>query len=230
MKVWIFVEGESDRIALNTLWANWRESLGRRGWGIHIIPLENKSHFFKKIGHRAAEKLTNNEDDLVVGLPDLYPNHEYTNSQYKHAHIGELKTVQAKLVEKALTDVFGLSQTKNEAALVRFHPTAFKHDMEMLLLAARDELRTVLGTPDALDNWQHPVEDQNQIKPPKHIVEGLFRAKKGKRYRDTVDAKAVLEKVADIRMILYHNENQLQCPLFKELMDWIGAGTGIPAY
>ena len=81
MKVWIFVEGESDRIALNALWAKWRESLRKAGWGIQIIPLENKSKFFRKIGHRAAEKLTNNEDDLVVGLPDLYPNREYMNSQ-----------------------------------------------------------------------------------------------------------------------------------------------------
>jgi hypothetical protein len=230
MKVWIFVEGESDRIALNTLWANWRASLRKVGWGIHIIPLDDKSRFFRKIGHRAAEKLANSERDLVVGLPDLYPNHEYVNSEYKHADLGELKTVQSTLVKRALADVFGLSSTQSHAALERFLPTAFKHDAEMLLLAARDELRAVLGAPDALGNWRHPVEDQNQVKPPKYIVEELFHAKKGRKYRDTVHAKAVLEKVPDIKTILYHNSNQLNCPVFKELMDWIGARTGVPAY
>jgi hypothetical protein len=230
MKVWIFVEGESDRIALNTLWSKWRESLGRVGWGIQIITLENKSRFFTKIGHRAAEKLTNNEDDLVVGLPDLYPNREYMNSQYKHDNIGELKIVQTKLVEKALAEVFGLSQIKSKEALERFHPTALKHDMEMLLLAAREELRIVLGTPDTLGNWRHPVEDQNQIKPPKYVVEDLFQAKKGRKYRDTVHAKAVLEKVPDIQTIIHHSGNQLQCPVFKELIDWIGTRTRQPAY
>lgn len=228
MKVWIFVEGDSDRIALNALWTKWRESLGKVSWGIQIIPLDNKSKFFRKIGPHAAEKLANNEDDMVVGLPDLYPNCEYENSKYKHDNIGELKTVQTKLVEKALADDFGLSHIKSKEALERFHPTALKHDMEMLLLAAREELRIVLGTTDALGNWLHPVEDQNQIKPPKYIVEELFRVKKGRSYRDTVHAKAVLEKVADIKTILYHNGNQLQCPVFKELMDWIGTKTGAP--
>ena len=57
MKVWIFVEGESDKLALNALWKRWLEKLKVTGWGIKIIPLENKSKFFRKIGPRAAEKL-----------------------------------------------------------------------------------------------------------------------------------------------------------------------------
>jgi len=41
MKVWVFVEGESDKIALNTLWMSWRSDLGRKGWGIQIHPLDD---------------------------------------------------------------------------------------------------------------------------------------------------------------------------------------------
>jgi hypothetical protein len=230
MKVWIYVEGESDRIALNALWAGWRELLRGAGWGIQIIPLDDKSRFFGKIGPHAAEKLADNEYDLVVGLPDLYPNHEYMNSEYRHTDLAELKRVQVTLVEKGLAEVFGFSSRRIEAALARFHPTALKHDLEMLLLAAIDKLREVLDTPDALGNWIHPVEDQNQMKPPKYIVEELFQTKKGRKYRDTVHAKAVLGKVTDIRTILYHRGNQLQCPRFKELMDWIGDKTGVAAY
>ncbi|MDO8720980.1 MAG: DUF4276 family protein [Syntrophales bacterium] len=230
MKVWIFVEGESDRIALNTLWEKWRESLRKFGWGIQIIPLDGKSRYFRKIGPHAAEKLMHNENDLVVGLPDLYPNSEYKNSSYKHNNLYELKMLQKQLVKDNLAKVFGASPVDIQAALARFYPTAFKHDLEMLLLAAREELRKVLETNDALGNWRHPVEDQNQIKPPKYVIDELFQAKKGRKYRDTVHAKAVLEKVGDIKTVLYHNGNQLQCPVFKDLLDWIGAKTGVSAY
>jgi len=230
MKVWIYVEGEADRIALDTLWANWRKSLGGAGWGIQTIPLDNKAKFFRKIGGRVAEKLKNNDDDLVVGLPDLYPNREYVGTGFEHRNIEELKTVQTKLVKEELTRVFGLSPTQIQKVLERFHPSAFKHDMEMLILAAREELCAVLGTRDALGNWRHPVEEQDQTKPPKYIVNELFRTKKGMRYRDTVDARAVLARVTDIRNILYQNREQPQCPLFKHLMDWIADKTGVPAY
>jgi len=43
MKVWIYVEGESDRLGLRALWANWREQLRTAGHGIKIIPLTSKS-------------------------------------------------------------------------------------------------------------------------------------------------------------------------------------------
>lgn len=230
MKVWIYVEGDSDRIALFTLWARWRESLGTHGWGIDIIPLDNKARFFKKIGHRSAEKLVRNENDLVVGLPDLYPNRGYENSHYKHDDFDELKTVQRRLVKKSLAEIYHPSSAQIQAALERFYPTALKHDLEMLLLAAKDELCAVLDTHDALGRWRHPVEEQNQTRPPKYIVEDLFRVYKKREYRDTVHAKAVLGRVTDINTILYHNGSQLQCPVFKELMDWIGAKTDVRAY
>ena len=94
MKVWVFVEGESDRLALNALWAIWRDALRVAGWGIHIIPLDDKSRYFRKIGPRAAEKLANNDVDLVVGLPDLYPNREYENTPFEHRDLDELTALQ----------------------------------------------------------------------------------------------------------------------------------------
>jgi hypothetical protein len=230
MKVYVFVEGDSDRIALNTLWANWRNVLGAAGWGIHMIPLDDKSRFLRKIGHRAAEKLVNDPRDLAVGLPDLYPNHGYENTPYKHANLQDLKRVQTHLVAGALAQKFGLSQGQCDVALKRFFASAFKHDMEVLLLAAKEELRSVLGTPASIRNWRHPVEDQNQVEPPKYIVAELFRTKLRRHYRDTVHARAVLEKVTDIKGLLYTSSRQSQCPVFKEMMDWIGSKTGIAGY
>ena len=230
MKVWVFVEGESDRIALNALWASWQTRLGKKGWGIQIHPLVDKSRYFRKIGHRAAEKIVHDEHDLVVGLPDLYPNAEYSHTDCKHADLSELKAVQTRLVRDALQTVFNLPPKNAEATLARFCPSALKHDLEALLLAAVDELRQVLGTEETLGKWRHPVEDQNQQKPPKYVVEELFRTKKGRSYRDTRHAKVVLEKVTDIKKLLFSSSGQLECPVFKETMDWIAARTGVPAY
>jgi hypothetical protein len=230
MKVWVFVEGESDAIALNALWSKWRDKLRRNGWGIQIIPLDDKSRYFRKIGHRAAEKLVADSNDLVVGLPDLYPNAGYIGTVYEHKDLIDLKELQMKLVKNALKDIFGVPSRRISTLGDRFYPTALKHDLEMLLLAAYEELRSVLGTRDRLGAWSHPVEDQNQQRPPKFIVEELFRTKKRRAYRDTIHASAVLNKVSDINTILYNSDHQIKCPVFKEMLDWIGEKTNIPGY
>ena len=232
MKVWIYVEGRSDELALKALWESWRAKLGREGHGIKVIPLDNKSKFFRKIGHLAAEKLIANTEDIVIGLPDLYPNQPYIGTRFKHANMTELKSVQRVEVSNALQRVFGVSSSRVEQLLDRFLPSALKHDLEMLLLAAQRELCLFLGTPDRLGKWRSPVEDQNQQRPPKRIVEELFRTKSKTRraYRDTKDASAILRNVTDIRTIIYDASNQIKCPFFKDLLDWIGGKTGIPAY
>jgi hypothetical protein len=228
MKVWVFVEGPADRIALETLWAGWRERLQRSGWGMPIIPLDDKSRYFRKIGHHAAEKLVNNGKDLVVGLPDLYPNVEYSHTEYKHADLPELRTVQIRLVKEALARVFDISNADAQTALNRFYPSAMKHDVEVLLLAAVDQLRLVLGTSEALGHWRHPAEDQNQTRPPKYVVDELFMTKQNRAYRDTVHTKAVLGKVTDIKGLLYNRSGQLECAVFKATIDWIAQATGVP--
>jgi hypothetical protein len=231
MRVWVFVEGESDQIALNALWASWQTRLSSSGWGIQIHPLDDKSKFFRKIGPHAAEKMVNSDHDLVVGLPDLYPNGAYSNTKFKHADLSELKRVQTQLVRDALKTDFNRSRDNAEATMSRFFPSALKHDLEVLLLAAVGELRQVLGTTEKLENnWRHPVEDQNQQRPPKYVVEDLFLAKTGRCYRDTRHPKVVLEKVTDIKKLLFSSSGQLECPAFKETMDWIGERTGVAAY
>jgi hypothetical protein len=230
MKVWVFVEGQSDLIALNTLWAQWRQSLSKTGWGIQVVPLDNKSCFLRKIGPRAAEKLADNADDLAVGLPDLYPSQGFESTEYAHDDIDGLRNVQLRHVRQSLSTIYGFSRGQIRAALDRFCPAAFKYDAEMLLLAAKNELRSFLGTSDQLGGWQHPVEGQNQTRPPKRIVEDLFRSRLGRCYRDTVHTKAVLERVIKIADLLYDNAGQLQCPVFKGMMDWISTKTGVAPY
>ena len=232
MRVWIYVEGESDKLALLALWKGWVERLRTRGHGITIIPLDGKTKFFNKIGHRAAEKLIANGEDIVVGLPDLYPNQPYIRKKFEHSDMEQLKAIQKREVLAALEDIFGVNHVQSQQLVKRFLPSALKHDLEMLLLAAREELRAYLRTTDQLGNWRNPVEDQNQEQPPKCIVEELFITKSETRraYRETKDASAILRMVTDIRTIIYDANRQIKCPFFKALLDWIGKKTTIPAY
>jgi len=231
MKVFIFVEGESDRLALNALWEEWREKLRLQGHGIQIIPLVNKDRYFRKIGPYAAMKLAANNEDLVVGLPDLYPNDKYScDNLLCHATYDQLRDVQRRLVKEGLC---GSQEIRGDLSpyLERFYPCALKHDLEMLLLAAVNELRDHLNTQERLThNWCLPVEEQNQIRPPKRIVEELYRTKKKRAYRDTKDAPAVLRKVRNMNDMIFCNGNIRNCPVFAEMLDWIGSKTGVSAY
>ncbi len=233
MKVWVFVEGSSDVKALSALWSDWKEKLGEKekGWGIHIIPLENKSKYFKKIGPRATEKLLNDPSDLVVGLPDLYPNRDYANTEYKHDNLKKLQEVQDRLVNKSLSSEKKVRRTDIGSHMARFYSSALKHDLEVLLLAATKQLKIRLGMQNRhrLSGWRRPPEDQNQNQPPKRIVEDLFRKHLGKSYRQNVDSYAILSK-ANLREVVFDERGTIQCPTFRAMIDWIGDKTGVPGY
>ena len=101
-----------------------------------------------------------------------------------------------------------------------------------LLLAAVEHLRAALGTRERLGTWRTPVEDQDQARPPKRVVEELFRTKscEKREYRDTRDARSVLARVENVRDILYTESGQVTCPVFKAMLDWLGGRLGTPAY
>ncbi len=231
MKVWIYVEGPADVYGLNALWESWTENMRPHGHGIKVIPFYGKDKFFLKIGSHAAQKLVQDVGALVVGLPDFYPNRPYVGKAFEHPDLALLKQVQQKLVKEALQETQGKGEKEADICLSRFYPTALKHDLEMLLLAAVEELRAYLGTDEKLENrWRKPVEDQNQNHPPKHIVEELFRTKKGCKYKDTSHAPAVLRKVTNMRQIIFEENGQVKCPVFQEMLDWIAARVGVSAY
>ena len=221
MKVWIFVEGSSDVKALSALLNGWKQNLSAKGWGIQIIPLENKSKYFRKIGSRATEKLINDARDLVVGLPDLYPNRDYANTEYKHDNLGELRNVQTRLVKQNLQQE--VRRADVDSHIARFYASALKHDLEVLLLAATSQLQSRLKMSNRPSGWRQPPEEQNQDKPPKRIVEELFRRHRRQSYKETNDSYAILTD-ADLREVAE------QCPTFRAMIDWIGGKTGVPGY
>ena len=227
MKVWVYVEGRSDKVALSALWRGWKQDLGRKGWGIEVVPLENKSKYFKKIGPRSTEKLMNDRHDLVVGLPDLYPNRHFEKTDYRHDNLKELVELQKRLVRQGVQkrEPAGIDQYMN-----RFYASALKHDLEMLLLAAPDHLRPLLKMKNRPHGWRLPPEDQNQERPPKKIIEELFRVNLKRSYLETKDSHAILRNV-DLSEILFDKNGQHeQCPTFRAMLDWVGKKTGVRAY
>lgn len=218
MKVWIFVEGKSDVQALSSLWRDWQQKLGAKGWGLQFISLDDKSKYFRKIGHRATEKLVHDTRDLVVGLPDLYPNRDYANTAYKHANLKELQAVQRRLVKQNLQQKF--RPTDVDSYIARFYPSALKHDLEVLLLAATSQLQSRLKMKNSHSGRP---EDQNQNKPPKKVIEELFQKNLKRSYREITDSVAILGN-ANLQEVVG------QCPAFRAVIDWIGAKTGVPGY
>ncbi len=228
MKVWIFVEGSSDVKALSALWDGWKQNLSTKGWGIQVIPLDSKSKYFRKIGSRATEKLANDAQDLVVGLPDLYPNRDYANTDYRHNNLQELQGVQRRLVKQHLQQQMG-RRANVDGHIARFYASALKHDLEVLLLAATSQLQFRLNMSNRPSGWRRPPEDQNQNMPPKKIVERIFRTHLKRPYREIADSHAILSK-ADLREAVFDEHGTVQCPIFRAMSDWIGNKTGVPGY
>ena len=221
MKVWVFVEGNSDVKALSALWSGWKEKLGEKGWGIQLISLGNKSNYFRNIGPRAIRKLVHDTRDLVVGLPDLYPNRDYANTEYKHDNLKQLQDVQTQLVKQNLQQQ--IRRAEVDSHMARFYASALKHDLEVLLLAATNQLQSRLNMRNKPSGWRRPPEEQNQNKPPKRIVEELFRRHLKRAYLENSDSNAILRN-ADLREVAE------QCPVFRAMIDWIGDKTKVTGY
>ena len=228
MRIFIFVEGPSDKGALATLFEPYRRQLRDRSRALAFVDLKNKGNFLSKIGPRAAQKLAEDAEDCVAALPDLYPNRDYANTRYAHANFPELQEVLTREVREALAaSPFRMASRSLSLALSRFYPCALKHDLEMLLLAAWRRLGEHVRHRVNPSEWIHPVEDQDQNRPPKRIVEEIFLTRTRRAYRDTRDAPAVLRRVADFNEILYRSQQDLQCPVLQGFLDWLAQRAGV---
>ena len=86
----------------------------------------------------------------------------------------------------------------------RFFVHCFKYDLESLILASEKALLTRLKKEKFSQSWANPVEDQNHNKPPKQIVEALFRDS-GMKYKDTADVPWILKRSS-------HRDLVKKCP------------------
>jgi len=198
VRVFGFVEGPADRVALGVLFDPIIEQGQANGVGIRFLPLGGKSAVLNDAGRKAADHLSEEPEDWVIAIPDLYPMSVFDGTPNAHRSFAEMRQILIDRFQRRASER-GLSA----AVANHFRVHCLKHDLEVLLLAAPNELKQRLKTQDALRRrWRAPVEDQNDGQPPKRVVEALFdQYRKKPRYEATVDAPWILKR-ASLDMIV----------------------------
>lgn len=212
MKVIVYVEGPSDKRAMEVLLAQLLERKTQQGVQISFFEApkgDKKESVLKRVPIRAADIVLNDPAAVVVALPDLYPkNKGFPHETPDQLADGVRANFEAALKSKNAEDDGRLMQ--------RFSVFCFKHDLEALILAAENELKAYLGAANLTKTWHIPVEDQDHGQPPKRVVEELFVAH-DKRYKDTVDAPGILGR-AD------YTDIAAKCPqCFKPFVEFLEA-------
>jgi hypothetical protein len=186
-KVYVYVEGPSDKAALAALLAPLLRRLREKKVYVTFFDEasgDRKKAILLKVPDRAVNILHSQPRNLVVAMPDLYPK----NRGFPHTTFAEL---QAGILENFRAAARRKKIQKGEELEQRFKVFCLKHDLEALLLAAFEPLKAHLGSPSLKPTWRLPVEDVDHDRPPKRVVEELFQSC-GQRYKDTVDAPLVL--------------------------------------
>lgn len=209
MKVVIYVEGPSDKLAMEHLLRPLILGSQYKGVEITFHPAPSgdaKKSLLLKIPVKAVSILKNISDSIVIVIPDLYPiNKGFQHSTFSELRDGIFKVFKSTLARKGMTD---------STIINRFKIFCFKYDLEALVLAAQNALASRLGQKELKTTWQLPVEDQNHTNPPKLVVKELFM-KFGQAYNPVVDAPVILG-ASEYREIA---EKCPQC--FKPLVDFL---------
>ena len=212
MRVVVYVEGPSDKLAMETLLTPL--IVRKRNQGIRIEFFEvtrgnRKKTLVTQVPRKAAQILLNDPESEVVVMPDLYPG----NIGFPHISSGELIDGVKNVFSGVLMEKTGEC---DERLIHRFHVFCFKHDLEVLLLAAHESLYKYLHpcSPPSWNKWRKPVENQNHNNPPKRVIECLFH-ECTRRYTGTYDTPLVLN-AADYQII------SRRCPqCFKPFVDFL---------
>jgi len=183
-KVIVYVEGPSDKQALQQLLSDLLARLANAGTSVQFVDTQGKKPLMLKTPGKAVNILLDDPAAVVIALPDLYP----PNVGFAHNTAQELYSGLTERFEEALRCKVS---TDDERVRRRFLAFCFKHDLEALVLAAEPQLASRLGIEKLKRSWIVPVEDQDQQDPPKRVVERLFRAQR-QAYADTVDAPLIL--------------------------------------
>lgn len=183
-QVHVFVEGPSDKSALQALLAPLLAQLREKQVFVKLFDGQGKKSVLFGVPKRAVSILDKNPRDIVVALPDLYPkNQGFDHETPEQLVAGIHKLFREAARQKKLTNEVDLQR--------RFKVFCFKHDLEALVLAAFDALKSRLQAPGLKRTWKVPVEDVDHGRPPKRVVEEVFQSR-GMRYKDTVDAPLIL--------------------------------------
>lgn len=183
----VYVEGPSDKAAMRQLLQPLLDQKKQEGVVIDFFETvegDRKASVLGKVPIRAVNILLDKPASVVVAMPDLYPK----NKLFPHETAEEMFEGIRKNFEAALIKKTG---SIDQRITERFLVFCFKHDLEALLLAAEDALKSRLGINRLNKSWKTPVEDQDHNLPPKRVIEELFK-QHGERYKDTLDAPLIL--------------------------------------
>ncbi len=202
MRVIIYVEGPSDKNAMEALLVNLIDKKSEEGVSIKFFQIKGKDNdkggdakkdLLLKAPTKAVDILCSTPNSIVIILPDLYPkNKGFPHETFQELEAGIMNNFSQALREKRIQD---------ERLKERFKVFCFKYEMEALILAAESGLRRKLGVADLADltdlkvTWTIPVEDQNHDRPPSEIVEQLFRDY-GQKYKKTVEPQLILRNTS----------------------------------
>jgi len=210
MKVIIYVEGPSDKAAMEALLMSLIELKRKQGITIEFFDApsgDKKASVLTKVPIKAVNMIMNDPSAMVIALPDLYPR----NKAFPHVTFNEMSDGIRERFHKALQQKGGADDVRLQT---RFHVFCFKHDLEALLLTAENALKKRLCVNTLKRTWKLPVEEQNHDCPPKRVIENLFK-QHDMQYKGTADAPAIL---ADCE---YH-DLALRCPqCFKPFIDFL---------
>lgn len=219
MRIFVYVEGPADRDALPKLLSPLVAASHARKVTLRFIPTHGKAALLDSVSAKAANEIRDHPDSWIFALPDLYPMAPYAGTRNAHASFPQLHSLlRTRFIQKA--EAIGLQ----DALRNHFRVHCLKHDLEVLLLAAPEQLKSRLKTTDLLrDQWRRPVEDHDDGDPPKRVVERLFRKYREKPdYVETVDAGWILER-ADLDTVVAATPQRF-APFVEELRILIGGG------
>ena len=199
MRVIIYVEGPSDKNAMEALLVNLIDKKSEEGVSIEFFPIKGdkndrggdaKKELLLNAPIKAVSILCNDPNSIAIILPDLYPkNKGFPHETFQQLKAGIMENFYQALQKKGIQD---------ERLKERFKVFCFKYEMEALILAAESALLGKLGKLKFTSQdvtWTRPVEDQNHDRPPSEIVEQLFRDS-GKKYNKKVDPQLILRNTS----------------------------------
>ncbi|HVZ39998.1 MAG TPA: DUF4276 family protein [Candidatus Kapabacteria bacterium] len=209
MRISVIVEGPSDQAALTALLGPLIHQKAAEGVYVHFMTArsgDRKRHLMEHVPNEAADWLREDHARHMIVIPDLYPLKSGLVSGTPEELVEYIKgNFKKALARRGVDDI---------RLLERFSVFCFKHDLEVLVLAAREQLAEQLEASGFKLEWNDTVEDQNHNRPPKRVVMELFEAH-GRKYRETRDAARILDG-ADYRTIA---ERCPQC--FKPFVDFL---------
>jgi hypothetical protein len=214
-KVIIYVEGQSDKYAMEALLESLIIEKLQQGVSINFFPIKGdnndrggdaKKELLLNAPKKAVNILCNDPNSIAIILPDLYPqNKGFSHKTFQELEAGIMDKFSQALEKKPIQD---------KRLQERFKVFCFKYEMEALILAAESALQSKLEATSLTVTWQMPVEDQNHDLPPSKVIEKLFKDS-GKIYKKTVDAKLILGNAS-------YQEIADRCPqCFKPFIDFI---------